>query len=108
MASEPATLKPVPAAWPADKVERWPLERLRPYAKNARTHSPEQVAQIAASMREWGWTNPVLVDESGELIAGHGRIPADPHYDAKAWDVCAAAYGPGRVLFWNVTGPARP
>ncbi|TQE96069.1 MAG: site-specific DNA-methyltransferase, partial [Spiribacter salinus] len=43
---------------------------------NARTHSDDQVAQIAASMREWGWTNPVLVDEGGGVIAGHGRILA--------------------------------
>ena len=63
-------------AWPADKVERRPIEKLIPYAKNARTHSPEQVAQIAASMREWGWTNPVLVDEKGTIIAGHARVLA--------------------------------
>ena len=62
--------------WPADRVERWPLDRLVPYARNARTHSEEQIAQIAASMREWGWTNPVLVDEAGMIIAGHGRILA--------------------------------
>ena len=62
--------------WPADRVERWPLDKLVPYARNARTHSEEQVAQIAASMREWGWTNPVLVDEAGMIIAGHGRVLA--------------------------------
>lgn len=63
-------------AWPADRVERWQLDKLIPYARNARTHSDEQVAQIAASMREWGWTNPVLVDETGLIIAGHGRVSA--------------------------------
>ena len=62
--------------WPADKVERRPLDSLIPYARNARTHSDEQVAQIAASMREWGWTNPVLIDEDGGIIAGHGRVLA--------------------------------
>lgn len=62
--------------WPADKVERRPISALIPYARNARTHSDEQVAQIAASIREWGWTNPVLVDEDGTLIAGHGRVLA--------------------------------
>ena len=62
--------------WPADKVERRPLGDLVPYARNARTHSDEQVAQIAASIREWGWTVPVLVDETGGLIAGHGRVMA--------------------------------
>ncbi len=62
--------------WPADRVERWALDRLVPYARNARTHSAGQVAQIAASVREWGWTVPVLVDEAGMLIAGHGRVLA--------------------------------
>ena len=64
------------ATWPADKIEHWPLERLVPYARNARTHTEAQVAQIAASINEWGWTVPVLVDESGMLIAGHGRVLA--------------------------------
>src|SRR4051812_37778263 len=54
--------------WPADKVERWPIDRLVPYARNARTHDDKQVAQIAASIREWGWTTPVLVDEKGTII----------------------------------------
>jgi ParB-like chromosome segregation protein Spo0J len=44
---------------------------LVPYARNARTHSPEQVAQIAASKREWGWTTPLLLDDKGGIIAGH-------------------------------------
>ena len=62
--------------WPADRIERWAVQRLVPYAKNARTHSAAQVDQIAASIREWGWTNPVLVDEAGTIIAGHGRVLA--------------------------------
>jgi ParB-like chromosome segregation protein Spo0J len=62
--------------WPADKVERWPLARLIPYARNARTHSAQQIRQIAASMREWGWTMPVLADENGGILAGHGRVSA--------------------------------
>lgn len=61
---------------PADKVEQWPIEKLVPYAKNSRTHSEEQVAQIAASIKEWGFTTAVLVDESGSIIAGHGRVMA--------------------------------
>jgi ParB-like chromosome segregation protein Spo0J len=65
-----------PESWPADKVERWPLARLIPYARNARTHTPEQIRQIAASMREWGWTIPVLADEAGGIIAGHARVSA--------------------------------
>jgi DNA modification methylase len=62
--------------WPADKVERWRLDRLVPYARNARTHSDAQVAQIAAAITEWGWTNPILADEDGGIIAGHGRVLA--------------------------------
>lgn len=64
------------APWPADKVERRATDALVPYARNARTHSAEQVDQIAASIREWGWTTPVLIDESGMIIAGHGRVMA--------------------------------
>lgn len=62
--------------WPADRVERRRTDALVPYARNARTHSDAQVAQIAASVREWGWTVPVLVDEDGTIIAGHGRVLA--------------------------------
>ena len=61
---------------PADKIERWSISKLIPYARNARTHSAEQVSQIAASIKEWGWTTPVLVDEGGGIIAGHGRALA--------------------------------
>ena len=61
---------------PADKVERWAIDKLIPYARNARTHSDEQIGQIAASIKEWGWTTPILVDEQGGIIAGHGRTLA--------------------------------
>lgn len=72
MADKPLT----PKQWPADKVERRKVSDLVPYARNSRTHSAEQVDQIAASINEWGWTVPVLIDPQGELIAGHGRILA--------------------------------
>lgn len=61
---------------PALKIEYLPREALIPYARNARTHSEQQVNQLAASMREFGFTNPVLVDEQNGLIAGHGRLQA--------------------------------
>ena len=61
---------------PADKVEQWDINKLVPYARNARTHTDEQVAQIAASIKEWGFTTAVLVDEDGGIIAGHGRTLA--------------------------------
>ncbi len=57
-------------------IERWPIERLLPYAANARTHSSEQIAQIAGSIAEFGFNVPCLVDERGVLIAGHGRLLA--------------------------------
>jgi hypothetical protein len=59
-----------------DKLERWPIERLVPYARNARTHSAAQVAQIAASIQEFGFTNPILVAGDAGVIAGHGRLAA--------------------------------
>ena len=61
---------------PADKIEHWNIEKLIPYARNSRTHSDEQIGQIAASIKEWGWTTPILVDETGGIIAGHGRTMA--------------------------------
>ena len=57
-------------------MERRAVSALKPYKNNARTHSDEQVAQIAASIQEWGWTQPVLIDEKGGVIAGHGRLMA--------------------------------
>ncbi len=60
----------------AKRIELWPVDRLRPYERNARTHSAEQVAQIAASIVEFGFTNPILVDSSDGIIAGHGRLSA--------------------------------
>ena len=58
------------------QVVSWPVEKLIPYIRNARTHSDEQVSQIAASIAEFGWTNPVLVGADGILIAGHARLLA--------------------------------
>jgi DNA modification methylase len=58
------------------QVQLWAIERLIPYARNARTHSDQQVAQIAASIAEFGFNNPVLTDPEGGIIAGHGRVLA--------------------------------
>ncbi len=62
--------------WLADKIEQWPTAKLLPYARNARTHSEEQVAQIAASIAEFGFTNPILAGSDGIIVAGHGRLAA--------------------------------
>jgi hypothetical protein len=61
------------------QIETWPLERLRPYARNAKIHGTNQVAKIAASMAKFGWTVPCMVADDRELIAGHGRILAAAH-----------------------------
>lgn len=57
-------------------VEYWPIDRLIPYARNARTHSDAQVAEIAGSIRAFGFANPILVGADGDIIAGHGRLVA--------------------------------
>jgi ParB-like chromosome segregation protein Spo0J len=72
----PQESKSKKASWPADKVERRKVKDLVPYAKNARTHSEDQIEQIAHAIEQWGWTVPCLVDEKGGLIAGHGRVLA--------------------------------
>lgn len=58
------------------KIESIEVSHLIPYANNARTHSDEQIAQIAASIKEFGWTNPILIDGENGIIAGHGRLAA--------------------------------
>ena len=88
--------------WPADKVERWSIDRLIPYAKNARTHSDAQIAAIAASIKEWGWTTPprlprgdvgqvrvvvpsdrpVRVGATMQTLAAQGRSFPPPHAGA--------------------------
>lgn len=59
-----------------ERIETWPLAKLQPYAANPKAHDDDQVAKLAASMAEFGWTVPCLVAEDGELIAGHGRVLA--------------------------------
>lgn len=90
----PGKRKNAPAATPGhrvapvDRIERWPIGRLVPYVRNPRQHAPEQVEQIAASLREFGQTQLVVVDEAGEIIAGHGRVAA-----------CCSGFGGGTGSF---------
>jgi DNA modification methylase len=70
--SEPTSITPAMAR----HIEVWPVDRLVPHARNARTHSDEQIAQIAASIVEFGFTNPILVDSNAGIVAGHGRLLA--------------------------------
>ncbi len=67
---------PMTLRFSPERIETWPLAKLQSYARNAKGHGPEQVAKIAASMAEFGWTVPCLVAGDGELIAGHGRVLA--------------------------------
>lgn len=67
---------PIQTTKGASKIERIAVEALLPYAKNSRTHSDEQVAQIAASIKEFGFNNPILIDKENTVIAGHGRLLA--------------------------------
>lgn len=79
--------------WQSLKIVKRPVADLLPYARNARTHSPEQVAEIAQSIRTFGFTNPILIDGDGTIIAGHGRVmalqalkePNAPVIIAKGW-----------------------
>lgn len=65
-----------PKQWPASSVVNRSVARLKFNKKNSRTHSPQQIEQIMAAIREWGWTSPLLIDETGTLIAGEGRLRA--------------------------------
>ena len=62
-----------------EQIEQWPVARLKPYERNPRLHSDDQVAKVAASIASYGWTVPLLVTEDGEVIAGHGRLLAARH-----------------------------
>src|SRR6201987_2299865 len=62
--------------WPADRVERWPIQRVVPYANSSRVHSEAELDKISAAILKWGWTMPVLGDEEGMLLAGEARVNA--------------------------------
>lgn len=79
-----------PDEWPAAKVESRDLKQLVPYARNARTHTDEQILKIAASIEEWGWTNPVLISDDNTIIAGHGRVLAVDRLGIEAVPVVVA------------------
>ena len=61
---------------PDTRIKHRPIGALAPWARNARTHSKKQIRQIADSIRRFGFTNPVLIDEAGTILAGHGRVAA--------------------------------
>tara|TARA_B000000609_G_scaffold153362_1_gene141794 strand:+ start:755 stop:1417 length:663 start_codon:yes stop_codon:yes gene_type:complete len=76
--------------WPATKIVLFETDKLIPYARNSRVHSTEQIAQIAASIQEWGFTVPILIDEKNTLIAGHGRLLAAQKLELKKIPVMIA------------------
>ena len=73
-------------------VELVAVDKLIPYARNARTHSEEQIAQVAASIREFGFNNPILVDENFGVIAGHGRLLAARKLEMDQVPVCKLSH----------------
>ena len=82
----------------ADRIELWPIDRLRPYERNPRTHSDEQVDQLAASMVEFGWTNPVLVDEQGGVVEARVTRSAGTAFDEAALHAAAGLrFNPARL-----------
>ena len=87
--SEPAGAGPT-RPWPADQPERWPIERLIPYATNPRLHTEADIDKIAASIVEFGWTMPVLVDEKGVVIVGAARVAAAAKLGFKSIPVIVA------------------
>lgn len=82
--SAPVTENKSPREFENRALEMVQTAALIPYAGNARTHSPAQVAQIVAAVREFGWTNPLLIDEAGRIIAGHGRLQAAVYLEMPA------------------------
>ena len=77
--------------WPASSVSMRSINEVIPYSRNARVHSDTQIQQIAKSITEFGFTIPILVDEKGELIAGHGRVLAAQHLGLEAVPVMTAS-----------------
>ena len=73
-------------------IQHYPLERLIPYARNARTHADEQISQIAGSIAEFGFINPILVGEDNVIIAGHGRLMAAQRLGLKTVPVIMLAH----------------
>ena len=72
----PADVNELSKNWPANQIDLKSVASLIPYVRNARMHSDAQIAQIAGSINQFGWTMPCLADEMGNLIAGHGRVLA--------------------------------
>jgi hypothetical protein len=86
------------------------ISELKPYAGNARTHSRKQIKQIAAAIAKFGFTNPVLIDEDGEIIAGHGRVKAAEHLGLSKSRQSRLAISIGRkngLLDWQTIGSPR-
>jgi ParB-like chromosome segregation protein Spo0J len=67
-----------------EKIEHLPIDAVLPYARNSRTHSDAQVAAVASSIKEFGFTNPVLIRDDGTIVAGHGRVLAARHLGLKS------------------------
>lgn len=78
------------AAWPAAKITMWAIDKIKSYPHNPRTHPPAQIELIARSMKEDGVTAPILIDEKGVIIYGHGRLAAARQCGFKQYPVAVA------------------
>lgn len=81
---------PEESSWPASEIELRDLDTLAPYPRNPRLHGEGQIEQIAASIKRWGFTIPLLIDEAGQLIAGHARLEAAKKLELKRAPVMTA------------------
>ena len=103
----PAGPGEVKAAWfMPEQMVRVPIGELVPYARNARTHSESQIAQIRASLREFGFVNPVIIDSDRNIIAGHGRVlaaKAEGMTEVPCVLVEHLTHSAARI-FWRTTG----
>src|SRR5215468_9448401 len=74
------------------KIDQTPVRELQPYPNNARTHSRQQIRQIARSIEKFGFCNPVLIDDSGQILAGHGRVEAAKLLGIEAVPTCRLSH----------------
>ncbi len=73
------------------QIEHLPLDQLKPWPGNARTHSKKQIGQIAAAIKRFRFLNPVLIDEANHVLAGHGRVRAAQQLGMTTVPVCASS-----------------
>lgn len=95
--------------WESDAIEKWPLSKLRGYPANPRAHPRENLDAIKKSIVEFGWVNPIIVDEVGEIVAGHGRAIAAAELGiVKVPVIVARGWSPERLKAFRIADNAIP